>query len=291
MSATAVGLVAAGASTATAWTQPTITAELGSDYVSAKQDVTVIGSSHTDADAFSESTQGGLLNLQDGLTANSSDFPTVNAKVLGGFVHAGGTLTISGTHGGTPVQYSDGTIINVNTSTETLTFNGDHGLQTGSAVVYQAPAPANSIGGLVTRRDVRRDRDRRHDRQAGHKFTFGASTQGATIDAATAALKFTQPHNLHTATASRTSWLAGTQMTGISGGVASALGAGPYYVTVVSPTIVRLSTSAAPTNTYNFSPGAIGFGRRRTRSSATRSARTTPSPTTRRRRTRSPTRP
>jgi len=247
------GLVAASASTATASTNPLVTAELGGGHVTATGNVTVLGTSHTDAGAYSNATQGGFVNLQVGLTSNSSVNPAVNATVNGGFVQAGGTITISASHGSEPQQYSDGTISNV--TGNTLTFNGLTGLNNGDAVTYEEPGSgndtsdnnANSIPGLndgntygviVTGPDTV---------ELGAQFTFGQTTPGPNgsiteVNTAAATLQFVVPDNLHTG--DLVDYNPGSGNSPILewvGGTLQDLPAGEYIVEVVNPTTIRLT--------------------------------------------------
>ena len=203
-----IGVVAIGASSATALTQPTISATLGSGHVTATNDVFVVADSQTDADAFAEAVSGGVVNIQAELVADARTKPTVSATAQGGFVQAGGTLTLSANHGSTAPELSDGTISSVNTGDNTLTFDLPHGVTTGDTVVYSAPASnvpgvedgtvpnPNAIGGLGDGRTY------------GVIVTCGTSCNtlmlgvefnaAGVVNTAKGALAFSDPHNFET---------------------------------------------------------------------------------------------
>ncbi len=102
-----------------------------------------------------------LIDIQAGFTAKAVDKPTVKATVTGGFVQAGGLLSLTALHGAALAPLSDGTIQAINCNgADTICFALPHGINTGNTVTYSAPASddpdvqngtvanPNAIGGL-----------------------------------------------------------------------------------------------------------------------------------------------
>jgi hypothetical protein len=282
------GFVAASASTATASTNPVVTAQLGAGHIAASGNITVVATSHTSAGAYSDATQGGFVNLQVGLTSKSSVNPAVSATVNGGFVWADGTITISATHGSEPGQYSDGTITGVNG--DTLYFTGLTGLNTGDTVTYQEPGSgedtddsnANSIPGLTDGDTYGVITTGTSSIELGVQFTFGQKSLGpdgstTQVDQPAATLQFANPDNLHTGDVVSYNPNGGTPITywNYVDASAESLPAGLYVVEVVSATQIRLTSlfdfalqflftavfnsGDVSGNTFNFSPGGTDY--------------------------------
>ena len=200
-------------------------------------------------------SQGGFVNVQAGLNADSDDFPTVQALVNGGFVQAGSTITISATHGGPPPSLSDGTVAGV--SGNTLVFNGQTGLSTGASVTYEPPPGSGSsdlIGGLVGGATYGVIVTGPDTLELGTQFTFG---QTASVSTAQATLQFDAPDNLHTGDVVTYNPGSGTPIQAFIGGTEQNLPAGNYTVTVVGPETIRLSNASTPTASATFNPGSV----------------------------------
>ncbi|MEO6494544.1 MAG: hypothetical protein ABIP99_17070 [Ilumatobacteraceae bacterium] len=139
-----IGLVAVSASTAEANTQSQVMATLGGGKVTATQDVIVVAQALTDADSYANAVSGGLIDIQAGFTAKSVDKPKVAATITGGFVQAGGLLSLRALHGSALAPLSDGTIQAINCAgADTICFALPHGINTGNTVTYSAPASTN----------------------------------------------------------------------------------------------------------------------------------------------------
>ncbi len=172
-------------STARATSNPDIFAQVGSfgGTVVATGNVTVDAGSNTDADATAKSSGSGGLNISDFNTVAVAT-PDVDAVAgANAYVEAGGLLTLSATHGGTPDAQPDGTFtsLNVNDTANTVTFSQAHGLITGDSVTYDAPPLGtvtdpnpNNIGGIFDGRDYDVVTDDPNVLQLGSQFDESA---------------------------------------------------------------------------------------------------------------------
>ena len=131
------GVIASDASTATAVTAPTVEVLLVGLIV-AGRNITAVASASTDADAFADSSSGGVLRLSD-LNTSASATPVITATAgPGALLFAPGTVLIRAVHGGAPPVSVDDSITSVNTGTDELGFGGAHGMAPGDELVYDA---------------------------------------------------------------------------------------------------------------------------------------------------------
>ena len=150
---TTVGIISVDPSNADARTEPTVSAQFGSGNITGSGFVSLVAESLTDTDSDTDSSGGGLVNVQI-LTSRVFANPTVSATVLGGLVQAGGQLRIEARHGQQAPDYSDGTIDSYNLNVESITFDKDHGLVQGDIITYQlgngqSANGETAIGGLT----------------------------------------------------------------------------------------------------------------------------------------------
>ena len=232
------GLIAVNPSSANATTSPHVEAKFGSGNITASGAVSLIAESHTDADAFVDSTQGGLVDVQL-LSTNATADPDVDAEIAGGLVQSGTTLTIQAVHGGDPPDLSDGTITGTNTTSETLTFDGDHGLSDADTVIYDGPTMNGVVADhrysiIVTATDKLR---------LGVQFT--PST--ATVDADAATLVFTTAHNFESGDRVRYEATAGDEILGLTAGTV-------YEVVKVDAVTIKLKVPGAASPQQQFDP-------------------------------------
>jgi len=157
LESTGGGLIAIQPSKAYAKTNPTVAAAFGSGHITATGDVTLVAESHSDADANTDSSGGGAIQVAS-LSATVENFPTVTTTIAGGLVQAGGSLRIEAKSGAFPPDLSDGVISCVNYGAgdgstcsnvaDSINFTKPHGLITGDVVVYEVNG---LIGGLKDR--------------------------------------------------------------------------------------------------------------------------------------------
>ena len=261
------GVVAVDSSTAYAQSRPTVEATMGSGQISAANDILLEAVSQTNARANGDSVGGGAVRVGV-MDIDAAVYPTVTATVTGGFISAGGTLTITATHGGTPPQFSDGTITSLNTTTETLSFGGLTGLSTGDTVVYSPPSdslgnPVNPvIGGLVGGATYGIIFVNGMTIKLGQQFEFACSGGNkACVDPATGTLTFSAPHNFRTGDMVNYSVLSGgSAIQAVYGGtptwLTGALPADLYQVVVIDDYSIRLRKPSTPTTTISLVPGA-----------------------------------
>ena len=146
------GVVNVENSTARARTgPPEVSATLGG-FVNASGDVSVTSLSSSDADSTARSSGGGVVNVQNfSATANTS--PSASATVAPYTqVTAGGTLTVTATHGRPAAAGPDGTfnaLGDVNPTTDTITFAQPHGLRAGDTVSYSKNGNLVAVPGLT----------------------------------------------------------------------------------------------------------------------------------------------
>ena len=150
---TTVGIISVDPSNADARTEPTVSAQFGSGNITGSGFVSLVAESLTDTDSDTDSSGGGLVNVQI-LTSRVFANPTVSATVLGGLVQAGGQLRIEARHGQQAPDYSDGTIDSYDLNVESITFDKDHGLVQGDIITYQlgngqSANGETAIGGLT----------------------------------------------------------------------------------------------------------------------------------------------
>ena len=159
--------------------------------------VTIQAFSTTDADASSKSESGYIkgVDISD-LKATASADPNVSTTIANNAViEAGGTLTVSATHGELPAPTSDGSFnaaSNVNVGTDIIDVDLPHGLLTGETVTYDA-SEGTVIGGLEDGRTygVITTAD-------DSELQLGATFQTAGVDTLSDVLTFNAPHNLVT---------------------------------------------------------------------------------------------
>ena len=249
-----IGLVAVSTSTAEARTESQVLATLGGGKVTATQDVIVVAQALTDADSYANAASGGLIDIQAGFTARSVDKPIVAATITGGFVQAGGLLSLRALHGAALAPLSDGTVQAINCNgADTICFALPHGINTGSTVTYSAPASddadvqdgtipnPNAIGGLGDGRTYGVIKVDDNTLRLGVQFSGTSS-----VAVATASLFFPGGHN----------FVTGDRVVyNCNGG--GALGTLPvsgltcgntYYVYAVDEFNLRLSTTALSQN-------------------------------------------
>ncbi|MFN2609691.1 MAG: hypothetical protein ABR507_02275, partial [Actinomycetota bacterium] len=267
-----VGILAFGASSAKATTNPNVSASLGSGNVTATNNIDVLSNSLTDADAFAKSTSAGLIEIQAALDADAKNTPSSSATVGGGFVQAGNRLTISANHGQAPAPLSDGTITSVDQGNNILGFALPHGLSTGDTVVYSAPSYPNATSpdpnvqnGSIPNpyRIVGLNDGQTYGVIVGCSGTPASCMTlklgvefdaGGAFDAATASIMFSQPHNLKTGDQIIYDCNGGSAfVTKPAGGLTCG---GTYTVFKVDGNRIRLR-SGAPLSTYNFTPTLI----------------------------------
>ncbi|MGU3646985.1 hypothetical protein ACLBXX_18660 [Microbacterium sp. C23T] len=208
-----IGLLAVSASSADATTKSEVRATIGGGEVTASGDVTVLAQSLADADSYADATSGGLIDIQAGFTAESTSEPKVYALVTGGFVQAGGLLSLTGLHGVAPGTVSDGTILAINCNgADTICFALPHGVQTGANVSYSAPATGipqidngtlpnpNAIGGLGDGRTYGVIKVDDTTIRLGEELDFNDPDTGAdvSVEVATGSIFFPQGHNFRT---------------------------------------------------------------------------------------------
>ncbi len=135
---------------------PVITAELaGGARVNVGGNVSVkaSGNAEGDGNAIGNAGGAGAVSISD---ADINVNPQVVAQLLGGSeVVAGGSVTVQARQG-QQVSVGDSSFgaAGVNTGSNTITLNGEHGLVTGDTVTYNTGADANAaVGGLVEGRN------------------------------------------------------------------------------------------------------------------------------------------
>ena len=257
----AVGLVAVSASTAEARTETVVAATFGGGKVTAAGNVTLFAQSKTDADSFASAVSGGLIDIQAGFTAESHDNPDIFATVTGGFVQAGGVLSVTALHGIIPGSVSDGTITGINCNgADTICFSAAHGIDTGSIVTYSAPATGNplvdngtipnplAIGGLGDGRTYGVISVDGTTLRLGEQFDAANPNDpdipydGQLIQLDTGSLYFANGHNF--LTGDRVVYSCGAGGTALGTTPAGGLVCGAsYYIFVVDSYRIRLSTS------------------------------------------------
>ena len=103
-----IGAVTISNSTVIAITTPMVNAVVGGS-VRATNDLVVTSTSFSDADSSATSVSGAILDIAD-LVSTVEAEPTVTAEVRpDAELVAGGTVTITASHGVPPPNYSDGT--------------------------------------------------------------------------------------------------------------------------------------------------------------------------------------
>jgi hypothetical protein len=120
---------------------PNVSAEAGGD-VRSSGGVSIKAVSTPDADASSDGIGIGIAVSISSLNATALVDPDVAAGVAAdSTIAAQSLLEIEASHGQDPPIFSDGTFdaaTDVNRTTNTVTLGGNHGLQTGDTVVYDA---------------------------------------------------------------------------------------------------------------------------------------------------------
>ncbi|MEO1617598.1 MAG: PKD domain-containing protein, partial [Planctomycetota bacterium] len=230
------GLVSVGLSNVNATTTPTVTATVGGS-INVSGNLEVTSSSVTDADASSDTKSGGVLavtRLESKVTAE----PTVSANVASGAVlSALGDVVIRASHGVTPPPTSNGSFdgqTGVSVGDDTIRFSANHGLFSGSSVVYQ-PGTETAVGGLV---DGRRYGILTTD--DGQSLQLGETFESSDVDLVSDLITFTTPHRFATGDLVRYQPNSGSAVGGLSNA------SGPYRVTVIDNNTIKLA-EAVPT--------------------------------------------
>ncbi|MEM7769221.1 MAG: DUF4347 domain-containing protein [Cyanobacteria bacterium P01_A01_bin.37] len=126
-----------------------VIASIGDDTdINLNQDAIVTANSQADADSFAKGVGGGAFDV--GLSKATSELnPFIDTKIGNGAeITTGGDIVITANHG-VPLDISDGSfnLSQVNSATNTITFDKPHGLGNGSTVDYSNEG-GKSIGGL-----------------------------------------------------------------------------------------------------------------------------------------------
>ena len=189
------GLVQVGVANVTATTTPTVKAQVGGT-VHVTNDIGVDAIATSAANTTNNSATGGIVNVAAqnatvNLNPNVSSDVAADANLI-----AGGNITVDAEHDlGTAPVLSDGTFnaaTAVSTTNNTITLDGNSGLQTGDLVTYAQGTGNAAVGGLTDSRQYS------VIATTPTALSFGATFSNPAVNTATGAIHFAAPDNFQT---------------------------------------------------------------------------------------------